>query len=421
MFDEVYFVKFAQAYLTGTPQFDAHPPLGKYLIAAGIWLSTHVPFVSWPFATAVNPDTGLSPFSYRWMTALVGSCIPVLVMAIAHTLSDCTREYPAKRQTFVLLSGFFVAIDGLFITESRYALLNVYMVFFGLLGHWLWLRAALWTEAGERARASGYRLLAGIALGGAIAVKWNGLGYWLSLFLWDILRQSPWQMKGRSLRRYLLKRLLYGGLIPALTYWLLWQPHLSLTGESLLQIHAQVLTFHQQLAALGHPACSKWYTWPLLVKPIAYWYETVGTQTFTVNNLGNPTLWWLSSAAVLLLLLKQVIVILKNLRSKAAFPASSHIGTYLLVSYVANWLPWIAVERCTFIYLYMPAAIFSFMVLAWRLSGWLQRFEDRVSRTVGVAMVGIIILAFLFWLPLSLGSPLSSESLQLRWWLRSWI
>ncbi|MGI8936375.1 MAG: phospholipid carrier-dependent glycosyltransferase, partial [Phormidesmis sp.] len=39
VFDEIYFVKFAHAYLTGVPQFDAHPPLGKYLIAAGIWLS----------------------------------------------------------------------------------------------------------------------------------------------------------------------------------------------------------------------------------------------------------------------------------------------------------------------------------------------------------------------------------------------
>ena len=418
MFDEIYFVEFAQAYLAGAPQFDAHPPLGKYLIAAGIWLSDRVPFIHEFFATAVNPDTGLSPFSYRWMNALIGSCIPVLVMMIAHTL--CRRQ-PAKQPTFVLLSGLFVAIDGLFITESRYALLNIYMVFFGLLGHWLWLRAALWTEAGERARASGYRLLAGMALGGAIAVKWNGLGYWLSLLLWDILRQSAWQMKGRSLRRYLLERLLYGGLMPMLTYRLLWEPHRYLTGESLLQIHAQVLTFHQQLAALGHPACSKWYSWPLLVKPIAYWYETVGSQTFTVNNLGNPALWWLSSAAVLLLFLKQGSALLKSRQGNLPFTTASYIGTYLLVSYIANWLPWIMVGRCTFIYLYMPAAIFSFMVLAWRLSGWLQTAENGSSRTVGIAMVCLVVLAFLFWLPLSLGSPLSPESLQLRWWLRSWI
>ncbi|KAB1987234.1 phospholipid carrier-dependent glycosyltransferase, partial [Haemophilus parainfluenzae] len=39
IFDEVYYVKFAVDYLNGKPFFDAHPPLGKYLIALGIWLS----------------------------------------------------------------------------------------------------------------------------------------------------------------------------------------------------------------------------------------------------------------------------------------------------------------------------------------------------------------------------------------------
>ena len=425
VFDEVYFVKFAQAYLAGTPQFDAHPPLGKYLIAIGIWLSAHVPFISWPFATVVNPDTGLSPFSYRWMNALIGSCIPALVMAIARTL--CRRQ-PAKRQIFVLLCGFFVAIDGLFVTESRYALLNIYMVFFGLLGHWLWLQAAVLAAAGERARGNAYRLLAGIALGGAIAVKWNGLGYWLSLFLWDALRQRAWHKQGKALRHYLLEGLIYGGLVPALTYSLIWWPHLYLTGEGLAHVHTQLLSFHHQLAAVGHPACSKWYTWPLLIKPIAYWYETAGTQAYTVNNLGNPALWWLSSAAIALLLIEQILTIATKLRSLASLrptPLSadtvSSLNTYLLIGYIANWLPWIVVGRCTFIYLYMPAAIFSFMWLAWLLSEWLQSNNGSPSRTIGIVMIGVIILAGAFWLPLSLGTPLSLESLQLRWWLRSWL
>ncbi|NJN39333.1 MAG: phospholipid carrier-dependent glycosyltransferase, partial [Acaryochloridaceae cyanobacterium CSU_3_4] len=38
VFDEVYFAKFGHHYLTHTEFFDAHPPLGKYLIALGITL-----------------------------------------------------------------------------------------------------------------------------------------------------------------------------------------------------------------------------------------------------------------------------------------------------------------------------------------------------------------------------------------------
>lgn len=364
------------------------------------------------------------------MNALVGSCIPLVVMAIAHTLY---HRQSAQRQTFVLLAGFFVAIDGLFITESRYALLNVYMVFLGLLGHWLWLQANVQEKNNEPVRGTVYRILAGVALGGAIAVKWNGLGYVLSLLIWEAIARKIWQAAPRIIIRSLLTALICGLLIPALTYSLIWLPHLYLTGESLRGVHSSLLSFHRQLAALGHPACSRWFTWPLLIKPIAYWYETAGSQAYTVNNLGNPALWWLSGAATALFFFKQFSDIASRLRRRLAAPptvsspatarfGSSNLSTYWLIGYAANWLPWILVGRCTFIYLYMPAVVFSFMVLAWLLSEWIHSApEGGSSRMMGLAFIGVIILAALFWLPLSLGSPLSLESLQLRWWLKSWI
>ena len=36
IFDEVYYAKFANNYLTKTPFFNAHPPLSQYIIAIGI-------------------------------------------------------------------------------------------------------------------------------------------------------------------------------------------------------------------------------------------------------------------------------------------------------------------------------------------------------------------------------------------------
>jgi dolichyl-phosphate-mannose--protein O-mannosyl transferase len=174
----------------------------------------------------------------------------------------------------------------------------------------------------------------------------------------------------------------------------------------------------------------------LLIKPIAYWYKDAGPQVYTVNNLGNPVLWWLSSGAIALLTLDKLLAakaqFIQRLKGQVRWrslpkesPASpkSHtraLGTYLLISYGANWLPWMLVSRCTFIYLYMPAAVFSFMLLAWLLSEWLYSPAAWV-RTVGWAMLVAIALAFCFWLPLSLGSPLSPEGLSLRWWLRTWI
>lgn len=400
VFDEVYFVTFARAYLNKAPQFDAHPPLGKYAIAAGIWLSHHS-----PFGHLSGPLPG--PFGYRWMNALIGGLVPLIVADIARRLSQRFRpaSQTARRITFALLAGSFVAIDGLFITESRYGLINIYMVFFGLLGHWLWLLA----KAKSSSHKAVLKLLAGVCLGGAIATKWNGLGFVLSLIGWEVScakKRTRW----RGLLFYTL-------LVPLLTYLLIWLPHLHLTGQNLLNLHKALLTFHQGLPASGHSACSKWYTWPLLIKPIAYWYEAVGNRAYTVNNMGNPVLWWLSSATIFLLFVEKCV------RLKA-HKVADHLSTYLLIGYAANWLPWVLVKRCTFIYLYMPSAVFSFMGLAWLLSEWLCSPSARSPawvKTVGLSMVIAIALAFFFWLPLSLGSPLTPENLSHRWWLPSWI
>ena len=81
VFDEVYYAKFANNYLTRTPFFDGHPPLSKYIIAIGMWIGSHLPFGQ----DAVNSLTGSlrSTFSYRWLNALTGSFIPLVVAGIA--------------------------------------------------------------------------------------------------------------------------------------------------------------------------------------------------------------------------------------------------------------------------------------------------------------------------------------------------
>jgi dolichyl-phosphate-mannose-protein mannosyltransferase len=418
--------------------------LGKYFIALGIWISTHVPLFA-PFlkgtSVAITSNIRLFPLSYRWMNALVGSCVPLLVMGLVHTLGRQANHLPNRRfnqsklVTFAVLGGAFVAIDGLFITESRYALINIYIVFFGLLGHWLWLRASFFWLAGSRRRGHGYRLLAGIALGGAIATKWNALGYVLSLLIWEV-----WRTRGKACKIEYFWLLFYAIFVPALIYCLIWLPHLSFTQESLGGINLALLSFHRELSNGGHQACAPWFTWPLLIKPIAYWYQESGGLAYTVNNLGNPALWWLASAATFLLLLEQSLRLIRLIRRKgASLPERSftdNLRAYLLISYAANWLPWMLVGRCTFIYLYMPAAVFSFMVLAWLLSEWLHGRPDdtleqakgqarrqtrRQAKIIGWLMLGAIALAFFFWLPLSLGLPLTPPELQLRWWLKSWI
>ena len=157
VFDEVYYAKYAVNYLNGTELFDAHPPLGKYFIAFGIWLSKFFPIAS----QVTNDLTSqvLSPISYRWMNALVGSCIPLIVAGIAYQLSD--------RRRYAILAGFFCAVDGFFLVESRYALINIYLVLFGLLGQWLFLVSL--TQKNQKKEF--FSIAAGICFGASISVK----------------------------------------------------------------------------------------------------------------------------------------------------------------------------------------------------------------------------------------------------------
>ncbi|ASC70843.1 putative dolichyl-phosphate-mannose--protein mannosyltransferase [Halomicronema hongdechloris C2206] len=407
VFDEVYYVQFAVDYLHQTPSFDAHPPLGKYLIALGIWLAQQVPLAGLPS----NGETGLalSPISYRWLNAVTGSLLVPVVAGLAYGLArPCSQ---AGRTTITLVAAGLMAVEGFSLVESRYGLINIYWLLLGLLGQALWLQSPRLP----------WRLGAGLALGAAMAVKWNGAGFWLALVLlagighWPRLReQVPPTLRGVPWRQGILSL----GLVPLATYGLLWLPHLHLAQTNLLSIHWQIWQTHQQIGGVSHPYCSAWYTWPLLLRPIAYVYQrrplsgNLSEVIYDVHGLGNPILWWLSTAAILVLLAK----VLSRWRHWGARPGDG-IAPFLLVNYATNWLPWLLVSRCTFLYHYFGSLVVSLMALAWLISGWLQGRH----RLAAWLLLGAIAVAFLFWLPLYLGWPLTPAAWQRRFWLPSWI
>jgi hypothetical protein len=104
VFDEVYYAKFSNNYLTGTQFFNAHPPLSQYIIAIGIWIGSHLPFGQ----DTVNGLTGSlrSTWSYRWLNALTGSFIPLVVAALAYQLN--------QRRSYAFIAALFAAADGHF-------------------------------------------------------------------------------------------------------------------------------------------------------------------------------------------------------------------------------------------------------------------------------------------------------------------
>ena len=453
VFDEVYYAKFANDYLTRTPFFNAHPPLSQYIIAIGIWLGSHFPFGN----DTVNGLTGSlrSPVSYRWLNALTGSFIPLVIAGIAYQLTH--------RLSYALIAALFAAADGLFLVESRYALNNIYLVILGLLGQWYFLLAI----SNKGYKRWFWLAFAGIWFGASASIKWNGLWFLLGAYMlwgsawlmrWARLadqgqdsatsnqdaqnatlstKKIPWQNLTQLNLLHIIVNL---AIIPVLIYSLIWIPHLKLNPTpNFWDMQNEILHYHERIGngPKVHPYCSNWYTWPLMLRPIAYFYEKArrasemppllpplppgtGKVIFDVHAIGNPILWWLSTAAILILIVQLAHTFLQGGGWKYPLKPSNWIGLYLIINYAANLLPWVPVTRCTFIYHYMGSSVFATLALAWIIDRWLYSPKPILKKT-GITVIFLVLLAFIFWMPIYLGLPLYQQAYQIRMWLQSWI
>ena len=436
VFDEVYYAKFANNYLTGTDFFNSHPPLSQYLIAIGIWIASHFNFSP----DTMNYLTGswLSTISYRWLNALTGSFLPLIVGAIAYQL------YP--RYSYSLIVTLFAALDGLFLVESRYALNNIYLVTFGLLGQLFFLLSRQGKDKYF------FKLtLSGLFFGAAASIKWNGLGFLLGIYLlWFIARLIAYYTKiiKQALPKFFQKIIrlkfhhlfCYLGLIPLITYSLIWLPHLLMNPEdNFWQVHQKIIDFHEKIGDGEdvHPYCSKWYTWPLMLRPIAYFYSRAsntqeivpsypplppetGQIIYDVHALGNPLLWWLSTLAIIVVIISLLLKILTIIVQQNKLNKYPWLFVYIIVNYLANLLPWIRITRCTFLYHYMSSLVFSWLALAWIVDYYLTN-KLPIYRQIGITIILSITFVFIFFLPIYLGLPLSPEEYRLRLWFNNWI
>lgn len=396
VFDELYYPNFARNYLRGAPFFDAHPPLAKYIIAIGIQIF------------------GYAPFGYRCMTALAGSLLPLVTYELIWQLSD--------RRGWAWLAGWFVAMDGLLLVESRFGLINTYILLFGMLSQ-LCIVLAL-----KRSRQRWFWVMAtGLMLGASISVKWTGLAYIVGLV---VLMGYAWSRYRQTLNA--LQILIGLIILPIAFYFVQWIPHLMMNHEfDIWELHHQILGFHQNLGAGKtepiHPYCSPWWSWILLIRPVAYFFEMrPNSMVQFVHAMGNPLLYWLSAIALLIWL---AFLIASKLKFSPQILTEIHpkersqllwFASYVTISFAGHWLPWSLSKRCIFLYHYMPASVFAFTALALLVSVmWRSPLQE--MRTLGSGIVGIITIAFIFWLPIYIGLPISSGYLPVLMWLPSWI
>lgn len=433
VFDEVYFPKYAYKFLTDEFYFDTHPPLSKYLIGIGIWVHNHLPWVNDPAIGSVSIEE-LSSVSWRWFNAMTGSLVVVVGALAVKTLS--------RSVIFSLIFASFLALDGSLLVESRFGLNNIYIVFFGLCSLYFFAKVVTDTKHIRR-----YLIACGVFLGLTYSIKWNGLAY--SLMLWGsvilavavfyLLRYKVFKNVNATQRSLYLSHPMFTKVkiwelpiyliaVPFLIYYLQWQPHLAKYDKyDFKEMQRQILGYHSNTVKKDeHPYCSRWYTWPVMKRPMGYYFKSKlledgsGKKTFTdIHLMGNFALYVLGFLSILYLSGNWLYCAWRWLKGGEA-GAGFVVKTVILMGFFANWLPWMIVTRCLFLYHYLSAAVFSFAALAWFVSD-LIGYKKKWSYIIAAALLGAVVFAFFYWIPFQLGITVPSETFYERMWFRSWI
>lgn len=383
MFDEVHYVPAAQALLgLEGPRNIEHPLVGKELIGAGIVLFGDNP-VGWrAFTTLAGTATVLGAFAFVWL--LLGSMRAALVGAALTALNQSVY------------------------VQARTAMLDIFLGAFLLWAMVLMLWAMKGTPAQVRRRWVGAAVLFGLAVG----TKWAAIPYvalaglaFLVIRFRDARAKSPPHWPGLGT----ITGLLILGVVSVLTYFATFFPAFfyardPLTLAGLIPLQRDMYALQTQVLA-KHTYQSDWWSWPLMIRPIWYFYEWDQGAQRGVLLIGNPVIMWGGLLAVLACLWA-------GLREKAVRP----LGLALL--WIASLGIYVVIPKSIgFYYYYHLSGIFLCLALAVAFHHFDRgRGKGREEWFAFAALV-----AFVYFYPILAASPLKNDQGFTYWmWFNSW-
>ncbi|GAB3538180.1 phospholipid carrier-dependent glycosyltransferase [Arthrobacter tecti] len=470
VFDETYYVKDAYSYLQsgyerewpegadesfnagnpgvilGTADYVVHPPVGKWMIAFGMAL--------------FGSD---SPFGWRFSAAVVGTISILVVALIAQRLFGSAALGAA--------AGLLLAVDGHHLVHSRTSLLDVFLMFWVLVGFAALvldrdharrrMAAKLAALARERGRPTRdqllygpwlgwrpWRIAAGVALGLALGTKWSALPYIAVLGLMTVL----WDMGARrtvGIKHWVRGAVVRDGLqafasivlVAFVTYvasWAGWflssdaynrqwaadNPNPALDWipgplRSLAEYHRSAYSFHQGLSS-EHPYEATAWSWLVLGRPTSFHYESEGLTcgatdcSQAVNVVGNPIIWWAAALSL--------IVVLLFWAGRRDWRAGA-----ILAGVAAGYLPWFLYpDRTMFFFYAIVFEPFLLLALVYVLGLVLGRAGHPAwRRRTGIVLVGafvaLAVLVSAFFLPIWTSETIPYDQWRLRMWMPSWI
>jgi dolichyl-phosphate-mannose-protein mannosyltransferase len=420
VFDEIFYARNACWYLYASEPVceiadqasRGHPPLGNWLVATGI------------------AAFGYEPFGWRIGAAVAGTLGVGLLYLLAWRL---LRGWTVGRGATVgaAAASGLLATDFLHLVQSRIAMLDVFLALF-VIGAVLFIvldrdrvrqrPASSWWW--RLALGRPWRLLAGACLGAALGVKWSGLYIAPAVIglvvAWEIAEQRRREPNAGwagavtgAIRHEALPTLVLLGIVPVLVYAsgyigrmpgelvaLPWDP--ASVWRGIWEHQRAMLEFHTA-SGPAHPYQSPPWSWPLLKRPVAYWFSQDQGRYREILALGNPLTWWPGMLALAALGVAWW-------RRRLALGRPEPV---ILAAAVASYLPWLILAGSgqAFIWYFLPTVPFLCLALAC-LAGWAWSTVGGRAAVVAVAVVMMASVAF--FLPVLTALPLEPDAWRMR-------
>ena len=426
VFDEVHFGKFVSGYFTGEYFFDIHPPLGKLLIAFAAFIGGFRP--GFDFNVIGEAYTNSSYIVLRFVPNLFGAFLPVCIFFFVRSLRGSSLA--------AFFAGITLVLENATLVQSHFIFVDSMLLLFGFFGLTLFFRYRNYSNKPI------YLLASGIFFGCSASVKWTGLSFLALAYLvsiWDIgqkLFEHKYPVKEAVVRGILLIA------VPFFIYASIFAVHFSLLEKSgpgdafmspaflktlidspqrhndsveplgfwgkFVELNERMYSANATLSAT-HSYSSRFYTWPIMARSVYYWVNQTSPDLMSrIYLLGNPFVWWTAFGAMVFALIFW----------RPGFPETKW---FLYSGWFLNFLPFLNIKRVMFLYHYLPALIFSIVIMSFFFFDNIENTRQSGYRKIlFVALIILFAVGFIFFMPLSYGLPLSPQGYELRRWLNGW-
>ena len=427
-FDEIYHARTGYEFLHGKAPYEtSHPPLGKILISLSIAIF------------------GMNPFGWRFAGALAG----ILMLPGMYLLV----KQLTKNAGIAGFACLLMALDCQHLTQTQIATIDSFPVLFIIFEYFFMLRFMQTDYLTEKKSASLIPLLfSGLFMGLSIASKWIGIyagaGLAVLFFVhcYRMIRQASEEDRNQ-LRPALCRTLniclwciLFFILIPLIIYLLCYIPYFAYMSGRIKNLYEYIIevikaqvgmfSYHSKPGlGMDHPFYSPWWEWPIIGKPMYYASQEFIPAGFTLRNsifcFGNPVIWYGGLAALAYCLFRFVQsrrYSLEGTDYRWHLRTNSHDirFSFILIGFLAQYLPWVLVPRGTYIYHYFASVPFLITAIAVCFDQDNPKYRQYLSYFAAIYAIAAAIL-FIILFPYACGLNVSTDWLDPgRQLLRVW-